>query len=965
MNELVSLSDLFNQKIFRIPDYQRGYAWKNQQLEDFWDDLYNLNGERIHYTGMLSLKQLKVEDCITWVEEKWILGTYKPYHVVDGQQRLTTFIILLNSIIKLADKLNEEYIMDERVDRIKEKYIVQYNKGGISKAYKFGYETDNPSFKFMRYKVLGEDYAGSVDETFYTLNLENAKNFFDAKIDEVYEKKGFDAVEELFVKLTTKLHFNIHNINDDFDVFVAFETMNNRGKKLSNLEILKNRLIYLTTIYPPEVLSIFDRDQMRRDINDAWREVYYQLGRDKTNPLDDDEYLKNHWTMYFKYSRISGDDYIQFLLNKQFTPKAIYGEHVHFDIPESDDEDYKNQVLNSIIDSDDDRLNPIEIQEYVKSLKQVSQYWYYSFNPEMATIFTSDEKLWVNRLNRVGIAYFRTLVVASFINEGVTEKERIELFKVIERFIFTAFRMAKYQTSWLSNVAYTYARDLLKGNKPITEIIEFFKKNTNENIDNIINSFAININRYFKNYDGFYSWSDLKYVLFEYEAELAKDRNMPRISSWEYFTKTPKDKVSIEHIYPQKPSKWYWRNQFRKYTSEEERHCLTNSLGNLLALSMSVNSSLQSDDFKNKKQNRYGYDKGSYSEGEVANCDDWTPETILERGLHLLEFIEKRWNITFPGYEYKVALLGLTFLLDGRPDVPEVQEIDYSSRDEYFKGDNREIKVSEHLKKKDLYLIEYYFEIFDALKEKIPSLYETATNHYIALRCAESSKILAEIHIQNSMRKICIITKSPLTGGYNVGKKLPDNFLWSLNYRIYLKEKENFEQALNIIYEAYQTRINSSVSDEEIDDEIKRSQIMRTTDMINLLKEYEAKGTIIIINSTNRYLRFVTPTIRDKVGLLGDGTWSKIEDLFVYEINNSFDNARISLFIGPASDENKNKWIDWAKSNQTFKVLKGKKWTPIYRITLFKDDDFDLLDKLTYFIENTIPIIDSEFKKRC
>jgi len=356
MNELVSLSDLFNQKIFRIPDYQRGYAWKKQQLEDFWDDLYNLNGERIHYTGMLSLKQLKVEDCSTWVEEKWILGTYKPYHVVDGQQRLTTFIILLNSIISLAIKLNEEYIMDERVDRIKEKYIVQYNKGGISKAYKFGYETDNPSFEFMRYKVLGEDYAGSVDETFYTLNLENAKNFFDSKIKEVYEQKGFDAVAELFVKLTTKLHFNIHNINDDFDVFVAFETMNNRGKKLSNLEILKNRLIYLTTIYPADVLPVTDRDQIRREINDAWREVYYQLGRDKANPLDDDEYLKNHWTMYFKYSRTSGDDYIQFLLNKQFTPKAIYGEHVHFDLPSSDEEDYENQNLNSTIDSDDDKL---------------------------------------------------------------------------------------------------------------------------------------------------------------------------------------------------------------------------------------------------------------------------------------------------------------------------------------------------------------------------------------------------------------------------------------------------------------------------------------------------------------------------------------------------------------------------------------------------------------------------------
>ena len=51
-------------------------------------------------------------------------------------------------------------------------------------------------------------------------------------------------------------------------------------------------------------------------------------------------------------------------------------------------------------------------------------------------------------------------------------------------------------------------------------------------------------------------------------------------------------------------------------------------------------------------------------------------------------------------------------------------------------------------------MVEYYFKIFNALKERIPSLYETATSHYIALRCAETSKNIAEIHIQNSKRKI-------------------------------------------------------------------------------------------------------------------------------------------------------------------------------------------------------------------
>ena len=52
-NELQPLSQLFQNKLFRIPDYQRGYAWQQPQLVDFWDDLINLPEDRYHYTGLL------------------------------------------------------------------------------------------------------------------------------------------------------------------------------------------------------------------------------------------------------------------------------------------------------------------------------------------------------------------------------------------------------------------------------------------------------------------------------------------------------------------------------------------------------------------------------------------------------------------------------------------------------------------------------------------------------------------------------------------------------------------------------------------------------------------------------------------------------------------------------------------------------------------------------------------------
>lgn len=51
-NKLQSLTEIFNEKIFRIPDFQRGYSWETNQLEDFWEDLENLKEDKIHYIGL-------------------------------------------------------------------------------------------------------------------------------------------------------------------------------------------------------------------------------------------------------------------------------------------------------------------------------------------------------------------------------------------------------------------------------------------------------------------------------------------------------------------------------------------------------------------------------------------------------------------------------------------------------------------------------------------------------------------------------------------------------------------------------------------------------------------------------------------------------------------------------------------------------------------------------------------------
>ncbi len=80
------------------------------------------------------------------------------------------------------------------------------------------------------------------EETIYTNNLDNAKLFFKNQIASANKSE----IEDFYKRVTQNLLFNIFTISEEIDVCVAFETMNNRGRPLSYLELLKNRLIYLS-----------------------------------------------------------------------------------------------------------------------------------------------------------------------------------------------------------------------------------------------------------------------------------------------------------------------------------------------------------------------------------------------------------------------------------------------------------------------------------------------------------------------------------------------------------------------------------------------------------------------------------------------------------------------------------------------------------------------------------------------
>lgn len=222
----MNLSKIFNDRLFRIPDYQRGYAWTEPQLMDFWNDLLQIDDKRNHYTGVLTLENVPSDTWKKWDEDCWIIESkgYEPLFVVDGQQRLTTVIILIQVILSTLsndDKLN---FTDHK--QIQSRYIFDSKGNGFSRSYIFGYERDNPSYEFLKVKIFEErSSTNNAEETIYTNNLMFAKNFFKNRIA-LFSK---EEVEEMYRKVTQNLLFNIFIISEEVDVCVVFETMNNRG----------------------------------------------------------------------------------------------------------------------------------------------------------------------------------------------------------------------------------------------------------------------------------------------------------------------------------------------------------------------------------------------------------------------------------------------------------------------------------------------------------------------------------------------------------------------------------------------------------------------------------------------------------------------------------------------------------------------------------------------------------------
>jgi hypothetical protein len=602
----VTLPGLFANKCFRIPNYQRGYAWRESQLNDLWDDIMDIskNGGvyRPHYTGVITLQQIDINN-LTPDEKKLASTGMEYYNVVDGQQRLTTIVILLNAFSKLItvgkNRLVEDFIIKKKVCR-----------------FIYG-DTNGNSYRYFMQNIIGATTTLPYKPTIYTANIEFASTFFYDKLKVLKPKELKDFSE----KLLTALVFDTKFIQNNLDVQAVFETMNNRGKPLTTLEKLKNRLLYMTSKFNPANVNI---QQLSDDINNGWGNIYETLGKNQNNLLSEDEFLSAYLTLLREPADYSFSESVA--EKKVFQMFCNHADQFDFSMARNHNTSIKEPKV------DENKIN-----EFVSGIANFVGPWYDVYNPNIST----DRGLYLKKIQYLNGTKEMRLYLAQLLLMANTQSSMVD--DCIEMTEKVMFKNALPGVSLFDERRLaTRARELYNGVIQLSDLKEELDKLLMQpiNVQSLIGGFRYWFT-YVNNPIGFYKWGAIKFFLMEYEKHV-QAKGLDHVKWSDY------DIIQIEHIIPKKWSD-HWSVEMNNYLNAHSsligeevvraKNILINTLGNLTVIQDIKNAGIGNNPWSIKK---IAYAKGSYSEVEIATTKSWHPwghASIKERGEKMLKFL--------------------------------------------------------------------------------------------------------------------------------------------------------------------------------------------------------------------------------------------------------------------------------------------------------------------------------------
>lgn len=255
-----------------VPSYQRAYSWdtsveksdKNLQVDIFLSDLEEYkksNASAPYYFGHFLFEEKSQE-----------------FFVIDGQQRLTTIVIFLSCLFSRLREIRE---LNEEEDSCEEDMI---RRKSVRRFATVDYD-----------RQLFIDYVIEKTKTNHVgLETESARRI--VKAFDFFKKNLSKKTENYLVTMLSIIGNSVcstHPVKSESEAIQMFIFQNNRGKRPSNLEIVKAQFMYNVHLYGGE-----EKDTLIDEIKNRFEKIYKSIALIE-HKINEDDILLYTLRVYF------------------------------------------------------------------------------------------------------------------------------------------------------------------------------------------------------------------------------------------------------------------------------------------------------------------------------------------------------------------------------------------------------------------------------------------------------------------------------------------------------------------------------------------------------------------------------------------------------------------------------------------------------------------------------------------
>jgi hypothetical protein len=577
---LKTISSLFDgAKKLIIPIYQRPYTWGDEQWKNFWEDVYYHSPEQKYFFGTILIKEIKKK------------GDFEQFDIVDGQQRIATITIFIYLLLKRL----EEHDPSRKLKIKRDKYI-EYEGN-------FKFSVNGLDNEFFQTYILREENENIVFQTPSQRKLFDAKEYF-------REKMTNCPVKELdrMLEMLEQSEILVYSVKDSAEATLIFETTNDRGKPLTNLEKVKSFLMYRSYLSAgKKTIDLIDRMQKRfGDMYQVLERIKPIYGIRSIKEVEEDQICQYHFIAEGKWS--NKYEYQDFLNTMKAQLNELWYKKKH------------KEIINYI-------------ENYSKSLRETFETFELILNYKNKIL---DDIIYIGNV----AIFFPILIISYKRDQTLTKSNFNRILEALEKF---SARMYFYNAYRKTDVRYTF------NNKAYSfESDKNFKKLEKSILDNI--SLCGQLENVFNKSDLYYYLSNnaMNYLFWKYENYL-RTQFQPKSSPMsydEFNDKSYQFKITIEHITAQKPQNGLrFIDQTEKFKEE-----FLHSLGNLTIAPQSSNSSMGNSGWDIKK--KYYFEKAPFktqlelSDFVNPRVKQWGQKAINQRRDKIIEFAVSKWGIT-------------------------------------------------------------------------------------------------------------------------------------------------------------------------------------------------------------------------------------------------------------------------------------------------------------------------------